>query len=551
MERLTGSLMKVYSLLLFFFVLISCANPQYPSGGPVDSTPPEITGTSILPGTLHFKGDEITFSFDEYMNKPSVAGAVFISPSVGNQIKTEWSGKEFTIRFLKELKPDMTYVITIGTGAQDHRAGNPMKSSFQLAFSTGDQLDSAKISGKAFYASDFRPAKGALVMAYFLSDTTRPDPSRQDPDYRTQVGQDGRFSLTYLREGHYRIFVIDDQVKNDLWDKNQEPIGIGELGSVLAGYEETEPPVWFLDKPDSAAPVVQGAVQESQHLLKITFDEPVVLGESSAEFTLLKNDIHIPVSRLIPSFQADNQVFLPTDSLGTGDFTLISSGFSDTRLNKSHQDTFRFSISEAVSRKKQLRLQSPSDSSAIVSGTDSLMMIFASPVRTDSVRFYIKPVKSQVAKGRRISVSGSQNPGYVQTLHPAGKWPEKSVVRGLAFSGQDTVSFQFFTFDPDETGTLSGTLETLKDQFPVYLSLYKAAGNLKVTEVETRGTLFKISNLASGRYLINGFQDQNGNRKWDGGTALPWSPAEPRYSAPDTLRVRARWSLEDILIKKW
>lgn len=539
-------------LLLLSVTLFSCANQQYPNGGPVDSDPPKIRETSIPAGKTNFTDNEITFTFNEYMNKSTVQTALFISPSVGNKYKLLWSGKDMTLRFLKDLKPNVTYVITIGSSAGDYRAGNKMVSSYRLAFSTGDQIDSARIKGQAFFAADFKPAAGTLVLAYNLADTTKPDPEKSEATYITQVGKDGSFELTYLAPGKYRIFVLDDQIKNERWDVNQEAIGIGENEFIEAGYAQADNPVWFLDKADKQAPVIQGVVQESQVLLRLTFDEILNLPVSKPRFLLKKESgDSVKTGEILPSFTSPEQVYLPIDSLGTGTFTLIQKGIRDLRMNESVGDTFTFSIVEAVKREKQLRVQSPSDTSSTLLPTDSLKMLFASPVKLDSVRFYTKPTKSQVTKGKKISVKQSTERGIVQTVSPDGKWFEKSTVKGLVFSGQDTVSFQFNTFDPDETGTILGTLESVGQNFPVYLSLYSISQGKQLGSVRTTGSSFKIENLQTGRYLVNGYQDVNGNNKWDGGSVFPWSPAEPKYSVSDTLRVRARWSVEDVVVKKW
>jgi len=539
-------------LLLLSVTLFSCANQQYPTGGPVDSEPPKIKEASIPTGTTGFSDDEITFTFDEYMNKSTVQTAVFISPSVGNKYKLLWSGKEMTLRFQKDLKPNVTYVVTIGASAGDYRAGNKMLSSYRLAFSTGDQIDSARIKGQAFFASDFKPAAGALVLAYNLADTTKPDPEKSEANYITQVGKDGSFELTYLAPGKYRIFVLDDQVKNERWDVNQESIGIGENEFLEAGYSQSSVPVWFLEKSDKQAPMIQGVVQESQVLLRLTFDEILNLAVSNPRFLLKKESgDSIRTGQILPSFTSPEQVYLPIDSLGTGTFTLIQKGIRDLRMNESVGDTFTFSIVEAVKREKLLRVQSPSDTSSTLLSTDSLKMLFASPVKLDSVRFFTKPTKSQVTKGKKIKVQMSAESGIIQTVSPETRWIEKSTVKGLVFAGQDTVSFQFNTFDPDETGTILGTLESVGQNFPVYLSLYSINRSKQLGSVKTSGSAFKIENLQAGRYLVNGYQDLNGNNKWDGGSVFPWSPAEPKYSVTDTLRVRARWSVEDVVVKKW
>ncbi len=58
----------------FFF-----AGQIAPSGGPPDTTPPEIIATEPVPGSLNIHEGRIVLAFSKYVDHASVAGSLFIS----------------------------------------------------------------------------------------------------------------------------------------------------------------------------------------------------------------------------------------------------------------------------------------------------------------------------------------------------------------------------------------------------------------------------------------------------------------------------------------
>ena len=78
-----------------------------------------------------------------------------------------------------------------------------MLDGFAIDFSTGDSIDSLRISGMVFEARTLEPAQGMLVGVYSnLSDTAL----RTLPMERiARTNQLGQFTIRGLRPGEYRI----------------------------------------------------------------------------------------------------------------------------------------------------------------------------------------------------------------------------------------------------------------------------------------------------------------------------------------------------------
>ncbi len=117
---------------------------------------------------LNYKEDFIEFEFSEYVDKRSFKDALFISPSIDEQLEINWSGKSVKIVFPNGLKENLTYVVTIGTDVVDVNNKNRMASSYSFSFATGDKIDKRTISGKV-YGKDI---EGTLIFGYKFSDDT-------------------------------------------------------------------------------------------------------------------------------------------------------------------------------------------------------------------------------------------------------------------------------------------------------------------------------------------------------------------------------------------
>jgi hypothetical protein len=58
-----------------------------------------------------------------------------------------------------------------------------------------------------------------------------------------------------------------------------------------------------------------------------------------------------------------------------------------------------------------------------------------------------------------------------------------------------------------------------------------------------------MDRLPEGRYGIQAFEDLDGNGKYRSGLPYPFLPSARFAVYPDTVKVRARWSVEGVQIK--
>ncbi len=217
--------LPVFVLTGLLLIFQGCANQQPPGGGEEDKTPPKLVSQSPSKNTLNFSGNSIILEFDEYVDRRSLQEAFHISPPVKGDISYNWSGKEVEISFEKPLwkiDPNKTFVITVNSNLTDIR-GNAITSPISFAFSTGNKIDKAAISGKVFNKAD----KPVSILAYKLElNDSAYDPTKNVADYISETSEDGTYDLTNLSPGKYRIIAIEDEDRNLLYTSERESYAV-------------------------------------------------------------------------------------------------------------------------------------------------------------------------------------------------------------------------------------------------------------------------------------------------------------------------------------
>lgn len=207
-------------VIMHFF---SCANQQPPGGGEEDKTPPKVKIISPEPNSLNFRGNSIIFEFNEYIDRRSFQDAFRTSPQIKGDIEFSWGAKDVEVRFPKDLykiDANKTFVVNLNTLLKDIR-GNAITEPVNFAFSTGNKIDIGAVSGRVFGGNS---KSSSSILAYNLN--SEYDPTKNLPDYTTETGAEGNYSLTNMSPGRYRIISIIDEDKNLLFTSERESYGV-------------------------------------------------------------------------------------------------------------------------------------------------------------------------------------------------------------------------------------------------------------------------------------------------------------------------------------
>ncbi len=217
--------------ILYFFILYllsyACAQQQQLQGGPKDTTPPQLIKELSTPNLqTNFEKQTIELAFDEFIEIRNVSKQVLVSPPLVYPVVVErkrgFKTAQFKFNEKEVLKEGVTYAINFGTAIQDLTEGNTVPD-LQFLFSTGDYIDSLKMTGSIVDALTGEPVENVLFMLYEnLADTVV---RMEKPYYFGKTGKDGKFIINYIKTGKFKGFALEDQDLNYLFNIPKERIG--------------------------------------------------------------------------------------------------------------------------------------------------------------------------------------------------------------------------------------------------------------------------------------------------------------------------------------
>ncbi|MBN1153545.1 Ig-like domain-containing protein [candidate division KSB1 bacterium] len=551
----------IYYTGLLVLGMLACAKQLPPSGGPVDKQSPEIMDARPAPNSTHVPPDtDVELTFSERVTRTSVAKSIFISPRPEKRVNLKWKGKRLIIDFADSLHADRTYVLTIGTDVEDLRR-NKMKKSFHLAFSTGDQLDAGRISGRVYGET---PQTAMLIGAYLVDGDKHPDPGMEIADYLTQCDEQGVYQFSYLSLGRYRLYAFGDRDADYKYDRHIEKIGIAatelEISDEQLSFENLN---FKITAEDTAAPVIKSLRVYDRHHIDIRFNEAmertddprghfcITLKSSESDTIDIRRLIHSDHDRsrfmvVTAGPMSDIYYDLRIDSLYDMSGNLIDSTYRKYEFQGiALPDTIR----------PQLISQSISDMSCDVPLDVQLRFVFSEAMNCSTLQDHFMLLDSN-----RVKYAGEftwQDPTdftYVPDRELPGETDyivhiaADSVYDEFQNSLADTsIDIRFRTLNQDTLSSIMGQIQDEKENATGKIYLYAVqAGAHSVsykTELDDAGP-YKFENILPGVYLINGFRDEDGDQEYTYGRVYPFLPAERFFYYPDSVKVRSKWANE-------
>ncbi|MCZ6632114.1 MAG: Ig-like domain-containing protein [bacterium] len=529
----------IAALLLF----CACASQGPPPGGPLDPTPPRVVWTSPLADSVGVETDKtIRIRFDETMDRRSVERAIFISPRPASEPRYHWRGRELTIRLEDGLRPDRTYLVTVGRESADEWR-NRMLASFSFAFSTGQGLSQGGIVGRV------RPFEGGrgevFVWAYDLQTGDVPDPGTDQPAYVTQPDATGGFRFPRLGSGNYRVFAFLDQDRDQGYDGG-EPLAIPPVDVVLqADRHQVRLGDLQMTVHDTVAPRLISARTPDRVHLTLRFDEVVRI---SGAVSIRE---HLNVKAVYQDPTDSTRVGMWTDSQTSGETYRIRLDHlvdpSGNRLEQAEEIEVKGDGTDDR-RSPEVVAQTPLADAVHVDADAPLSLGFSEAMKTDvDLRdFWVESDSTQSPEGRFIW------PAVNRLLFvPTQGWTPGEAYRFIGRSGRlvdasdnplkQAPAFRFSVLSPEALGELSGEIEP--GPHPAVLEVHHTDFLDRQYRVDiARGDSVFSLDVVSGSYRILGFLDVDGNRQWSAGQVVPIVFAEPLFDIADTVAVRSRWS---------
>lgn len=189
-------------------MVIGCASPGMPPGGPTISSFPRVIATLPDTNARNARPNKVLVRYDDVIGEQAAGGnlsrAVLISPWDGEP-RVEWKRTGMTIRPKGGWRPNTAYTITILPGITDLK-GQPSPFGFVFRFSTGPDIPATAIRGVAFDWVLSRPIPGATVQGIDVRDTTLL--------YLAVADSTGRFELQGVPAGTYRVRAFEEKTPN-------------------------------------------------------------------------------------------------------------------------------------------------------------------------------------------------------------------------------------------------------------------------------------------------------------------------------------------------
>jgi hypothetical protein len=542
----------------------SCANPTTPEGGPKDISPPEIIAVYPEPNATNVRTDVIKFLFNKFVDRNTFQQSLFMSPVIQN-IEYVWKGREVELRLHDSLRVNTTYSITVGTDVRDTRERTRMSQSFTLAFSTGPVIDIGQISGKIY---DKEPA-GIFIYAYHLGDSAMVDtlnPAKSEPDYITQTGENGEFTLPYLVFGGYRILAIRDQFRNRLYDKMNDAIGVYTNDIALTEenpvYDRT---IIRVHKPDRTEPFISRVIADYRNRITIRFSKEIDAETTGVQsFTVVDSSSgqHLQILTTTVRKQTPSEVLLFTEDQDSVTYTLIIAEeladiSGNTILSDSRTSVFTGSH-ESPPGPVGVDYIYPRAGTRGVWPDESIIVQFSHPVLSENPEqlVWIADSNEVVIKGEYRWVDET-----LITFKPdvllGSLMPYTISVRLDSLPSVNDIGYvdsvftsQFTTLDRGNLGTIEGTVLTDDDSYVTVVA--ERSGTSREAEmysvtVQSPG-MFILERLPQGAYQIWGFIDERQTGEYDYGSVYPFRGSALFAMYDDTVRVRPRWTVDGITL---
>lgn len=547
-------------LIIFFFILLlinRCANQLPPGGGELDFVPPEITEVYPVDGTTNFDDDYFEIEFSEYVDKRSFKDALFISPNIEGGLDYEWTGTSVSVEFLKPLDKDVTYTITVGTDLVDLNNKNRMKSSYTFSFSTGNEIDRGMISGRVYSDN----TDGILIYAYKVDDGEDTLFNRK-PNYVTQTGKDGRFTLNGLGKAKYRLFAVKDEYRDLRYDLDQDLIGVPNQDIILNEIDAAFNGINFrMFKADTTAPrLLKAVMTDERHIL-------LTVSESIDKESIMHNNFYIvdstnnrqsDIKYVFKKPGKEEEIILVPDaeySINDAVF-LFSKELKDTVNNIYFNDSVTLTVSDKPDTiPANIIATFPSSRNATVDVINTeLKFSFDDAFSKMNIQNYITftdtlnkdiPFKLSYDDDATIIISPINNlkaeKDYIINLNLIG-------FIDAAGNRQDSIYvFRFKTISGLDFTGVSGKILNVKQESNPVLVLENAED--KNVEYQNRITSedFNFERVTAGKYMLWCYFDADSNYQYSFGWPQPIKYSEKFSVYSDTLKLKPRWMVTDVI----
>lgn len=521
-------------ILLVALSLTGCAKRGTITGGPKDTIPPVIVGSSPRNMSTQFTGNQIRIDFNEYIKIKDVSKQLIISPPMEyppDIVPTGSASRYINIKINDTLQPNTTYSFNFGQSITDNNEGNPY-SQFKFIFSTGTYIDSLTLNGRIKDAYSRETDNFVTVMLYEANETFNDSTVYNErPRYVTNtLDSMVNYSLQNLKEGRYYLFALKDANNNYRYDPQSDKIAF--LPNPVNVPTDT---VYELEL--FAEQRAFRAVKASQ----ISSNRLLVGHEGSAkglQVTVKNGDETIPsITTALPD-KDSVQVWVPRNI-----HTLADS----LQVAVTHRD----SVKNLRVKLKEMKAADSLTIAPVQKGTlhfrDKFMLTASTPltkidstlislIRKDSTAVPFTTAYNEFEQKLEIDFEKEEDQKYVITLLPGA-------VEDFYGKENDTLEIGLSTRTLADYGNLRVSLENA-NRFPLILEITDSSGKVQASYYSEGETNIAFDAILPEKYTLRVIYDDNKNREWDSGNYLEKRQPEEVIYFRTPVDVRANWDVD-------
>lgn len=561
---------KYICCLLAIILIPACAVIRPLTGGPDDTTPPEVIEITPPNNTINYSGETIKFKFSEYVDKASAVENIRISPEL--KAEYSWSGRTLEIEPTEKLKANTTYSFSIEAGYKDLSGNLPAKSQ-SLIISTGNSIDSASITGIA------KNAIGFYVFAYNIANINADtlDIRHTKPDYKVKIGSSGEFTIPALPDGTFRIFLVNDRNTDGLYNEGSEEASTFSNDLRVAQVYSPSDIVFYKSQLfDFQVPELVDIHSIDNQSINLIMTKAIdTLSLNPASFSIIDSISRevISISAALISPKDDKKILLiPAKQLTTNNLYRLkidNSAFPVKDINHNSMkgiiQSEPFSAAASPSKLPEIELTTIADSAKNISLSPEIKINFNQAMikaELGEIKFNQANSKKNIqtestfVNSNSISIKSKQrlisNTAYRMEI------PINNMRSAYGKTSPDTIiSLNFTTEDLRLNGSVSGSLRVNgSNQFsaerPSRKYLIVLSDSLGKSEMMTTpDSLGKWSfpSLSEGEYLINIIKDKNLNGKFDVGNIFPYQASERYFPISRKIKIVQRWKVDDVILE--
>jgi uncharacterized protein (DUF2141 family) len=528
----------IYGLLTC--IISGCANSSIaPTGGPKDTLSPVLLKMIPPQRTRGFKGKEVVFTFNEYVQLKDQNKNFVISPPLPSKKPAlKIRGKSIVVSF-PSLADSVTYYIDFGTSVVDVNENNPANY-LNYIFSTGDVLDTMIYAGHVVDAFTLEPVAAAHIFLY--EENTDSIVFKRNPSALSITNKEGVFIVKGLKNKKYKLVAVTDKNSNMRYDAGIEQIAFPDSLIQPGTFAENDSisfeslPVFNLFTENVKRQALMETKRPEERLISLRFNEiyPVIKS--------FKLD-DVPVSRIIEetSYQKDTVNFWITsreirDTL-TGELIYLK---TDT-LNNLSPDTVKIKLPYSKPKPKRKNKDEEAEEEEIIpiepnihAGATAIVehditLAFKTPlIRVDTSKIRLSKFDAGKEKTPVNIASITQDSIRLTNYRLSAKWEVASryelVILPEAFVDiysitNDTVTKTFETADPEKFGKLIIEIINSDKQYILHLMKEKDKKVFQEKIADGNGKIV-FQYLNAGKYRIRLIEDLNRNGKWDTGNYM-------------------------------